>query len=69
LLPLWLARILPETLLSDLGRIDMAQPQEGNQVGYENEDPRILQLYERELAKYGVESRMDRFFPARRGAR
>jgi hypothetical protein len=65
LLPLWLARILPETLPSDIWRVDMAQPQGGNQVEYENEDPRILQLYERELAKQGVQSRMGQLIGAR----
>ena len=30
----------------------------GNQVEYEDEDPRILELYERECAQNGVTSRM-----------
>jgi hypothetical protein len=30
----------------------------GNQVEYEDEDPRILELYERECARFGVQSRM-----------
>ena len=30
----------------------------GNQIEYEDEDPRILELYERECAANGVQSRM-----------
>ena len=45
--------------------MDQSQADGGIQIEYENEDTRILALYERELAHQGVESKMDRFFPAR----
>ncbi len=34
----------------------------GNQIEYEDEDPAILKMFEAELAKHGVESRMGKFF-------
>jgi quercetin dioxygenase-like cupin family protein len=45
--------------------MDVSQKQGGIQVEYEDEDPRILKLYERELAKRGVKSRMGEFVRAR----
>ena len=40
----------------------------GNQIEYEDEDPRILELYERECARNGVDSRMRRLVSAGVGA-
>ena len=37
----------------------------GNQIEYQDEDPRILGLYEQECAKNGVSSRMHEFVGAR----
>jgi hypothetical protein len=37
----------------------------GNQIEYQDEDPRILDLYEAELAKQGVTSRMRDLMPGR----
>jgi len=37
----------------------------GRQIEYEDEDPRIYRLFESELAKKGIEPRMDGFFPDR----
>jgi quercetin dioxygenase-like cupin family protein len=39
-------------------KMDKSVKDGGNQIEYEDEDPRILQLYERECALNGVESRM-----------
>lgn len=38
--------------------MDKSQAEGGIQVEYENEDPRILELYERESGRFGVESKM-----------
>jgi hypothetical protein len=38
--------------------MDKSVKEGGNQIEYEDEDPRILDLYERECAKNGVQSRM-----------
>ncbi len=38
--------------------MDVSTEEGGNQIEYENEDPRIHELYERELAKRGIQSRM-----------
>lgn len=35
----------------------------GDQIDYEDQDPRIHPIYLEELAKRGLESKMDRFFP------
>jgi quercetin dioxygenase-like cupin family protein len=40
---------------------DVSAKQGGIQVEYEDEDPRILELFERECAKHGVQSRMREF--------
>jgi hypothetical protein len=40
----------------------------GNQVEYEDEDPRILELYERECAQNGVQSRMRQIVGGRTAA-
>jgi hypothetical protein len=40
---------------------DVSAKQGGIQVEYEDEDPRILDLFERECAKHGVQSRMREF--------
>jgi oxalate decarboxylase/phosphoglucose isomerase-like protein (cupin superfamily) len=45
--------------------MDKSQDEGGNQVEYENEDPRIRVLYESELAEEGIESRMAAYAPAR----
>lgn len=39
-------------------RTDKSEKQGGRQIEYQDEDPRILDLYERELAKHGQQSRM-----------
>jgi hypothetical protein len=36
----------------------------GRQIEYEDEDPRIREIYEAELGKNGVPSRMSEFLPA-----
>ncbi|GAC1317844.1 MAG: hypothetical protein NVSMB2_12030 [Chloroflexota bacterium] len=38
--------------------MDKSVKEGGNQIEYEDEDPRVLELYEAELAKGGVQSRM-----------
>ena len=38
--------------------MDMSVKDGGNQIEYQDEDPRILELYEQECAKNGVQSRM-----------
>lgn len=48
--------------------MDRPQAEGGIQVEYENEDPRILALYERELVTLGVQSRMGEFIPRRAAA-
>ena len=42
-------------------KMDLSAKEGGNQIEYEDEDPRILQLFEAELAKHGVQSRMREF--------
>ena len=49
--------------------VDKSQEDGGRQVEYENEDPRILDLYEAELAKRGIQSRMREFVQNRAPAR
>ena len=44
---------------------DVSAKEGGIQVEYEDEDPRILDLYEQECAKHGVTSRMHEFVGAR----
>ena len=41
---------------------DVSVKQGGRQIEYENEDPRVRQMFEEELAKNGVESKMDEVF-------
>jgi hypothetical protein len=48
--------------------MDMSVKVGGNQIEYEDEDPRILELYERELAQRGVHSRMREIIPGRMAA-
>ena len=43
--------------------MDKSVKEGGIQVEYEDEDPRILELYERECARNGVQSRMHEFMP------
>lgn len=45
--------------------MDKSMSEGGIQVEYEDEDPRIIKLYETELAKRGVQSRMGDFVGAR----
>ena len=45
--------------------MDRSMKEGGIQVEYEDEDPRILRLYESELAKVGIQSKMDNFVGAR----
>ena len=45
--------------------MDVSKEDGGFQVEYEDEDPRIVELYERELAKRGIESRMRPYVGAR----
>jgi quercetin dioxygenase-like cupin family protein len=49
--------------------MDKSQEDGGRQVEYENEDPRILELYEAELAKRGIQSRMREYITNRAPAR
>ena len=44
--------------------MDVSVKEGGRQVEYEDEDPRIIRIYEEELAKHGVRSRMRDFIPA-----
>ncbi len=48
--------------------MDVSTEDGGNQVEYEDEDPRIHALYEAELAKRGIQSRMREFLGARAAA-
>ena len=45
--------------------MDLSEKDGGRQVEYQDEDPRILQLYEGELAKRGLNSKMGEFVGAR----
>ena len=38
----------------------------GDQIEYEDQDPRIHPLWLAEMAKNGLEPKMDKFFPAER---
>jgi hypothetical protein len=38
--------------------MDKSVKEGGNQIEYEDEDPRVLELYERECSRNGVQSRM-----------
>ena len=42
-------------------RMDQSQKQGGMQVEYEDEDPRILELFEHEVAERGIDSKMRQF--------
>ena len=44
--------------------MDVNVKEGGRQIEYEDEDPRIRQIYEEELRKNGVPSRMGEFLPA-----
>ncbi len=45
--------------------MDKSREEGGRQIEYEDEDPRILARYERELAEEGVQSRMGDFVKRR----
>jgi hypothetical protein len=45
--------------------MDKSTREGGNQIEYEDEDPRVLDLYERECAGNGVQSRMREIVGAR----
>jgi hypothetical protein len=40
----------------------------GDQIDYEDQDPRIQEMWLEALSKNGVQSKMDKFFPPRRAA-
>ena len=44
--------------------MDVSVKEGGRQIEYEDEDPRIRKIYEEELAKHGIPSRMSEFQPA-----
>jgi len=46
--------------------MDKTTEEGGNQVEYDNEDPNIIKLYERELDKRGLKSKMGEFVGARK---
>jgi hypothetical protein len=48
--------------------MDKSVAEGGNQIEYQDEDPRILELYERECASNGVASRMREIAGSRAGA-
>jgi quercetin dioxygenase-like cupin family protein len=54
-----------DTRRATLEGMDRSKEDGGIQVEYEDEDPRIVELYERELAKRGIASRMREFLGAR----
>jgi hypothetical protein len=43
--------------------MDVSVKDGGRQIEYEDEDPRIIRMYEEELRKNGVPSRMREFIP------
>ena len=45
--------------------MDKSVKEGGIQLEYEDEDHRVLELYEKECAKNGVQSRMQEFMPWR----
>ena len=44
--------------------MDVSVKEGGRQIEYEDEDPRIRRIYEEDLRKNGVPSRMKEFLPA-----
>lgn len=46
----------------DMKGIDQSVTAGGNQIEYEEEDPEIRRMFESELARRGVESKMAEFF-------
>jgi cupin superfamily acireductone dioxygenase involved in methionine salvage len=48
--------------------VDVSVRDGGRQIEYENQDPRIDALYRAELAKHGVESKMDKYVKPRPAA-
>ena len=49
----------------DMGKQAKSVEEGGRQIEYENEDPRILELFEQETAKHSVQSRMREFIGER----
>ena len=54
-----------ESKIRNYEGMDKSVEDGGFQVEYENEDPRIHDLFRGELAKLGIESRMQEFVGAR----
>ena len=46
--------------------MDVSVKDGGRQIEYEDEDPRIRQIYEAELHVHGIRSKMDGVFPTQR---
>jgi quercetin dioxygenase-like cupin family protein len=55
----WGSRKYPRPMGQDRGGTDVSVKDGGNQIEYADEDPKIRQMFEAELAKNGVESKMD----------
>jgi hypothetical protein len=55
----WGSRKYPRPMGGDRGGTDVSVKEGGNQIEYADEDPKIRQMFEAELAKNGVKSKMD----------
>ena len=47
----------------DKGAVSTSQKEGGDQIEYEDQDPRIHPLWLSEMKKHGVEAKMQKYFP------
>ena len=51
-----------KTTNKDYKGVDLDVKKGGDQIEYDDEDPMILEMFEKDLAKRGVQSQMRKFF-------